>query len=206
MLVLVAATQGAVVAVRSKYEPRTIRAPRLPMADLPAQLGDWKAGPDTVGQSGLSKELFAAIGAQDAITREYKHPDGWSCSVHLATWHETDEWMPHPPDTCYGGAGFIRKKSEGVSLPRHENASICESRYDMRETGAVAAAMYWYQMGDQTYYSRDGSRPVRRSFWGSDERPPLVKVLMQSNDPQTDDRDRRMLELADTVFDFVAAL
>lgn len=206
MLVLVAATQGAVVAVRSKYEPRTIRAPRLPLGDLPAQLDDWSVSPDAAGESGISEELFAAIGAQDAVTREYKHPDGWTCSVHLATWHESDEWMPHPPDTCYKGAGYHRRNANGISLPRHAQARVCESRYDIPESGLTATALYWYQMGEQTYYNRSGARPVRQSFWGNSERPPLVKVLMQSTDPETDDRNRRMQGLADAVFDFVAGL
>jgi hypothetical protein len=205
-LVLVAVTQGAVVAVRAKYEPRSIRAPRVKLTELPPVLGDWRADPQTADELGVDDKLFEAIGAQDVVTRLYKHPEGWTCSVHMATWHETDEWMPHPPEVCYKGAGFNLRENSNVSLPNHDQARVCEAQFIMPTSGTIVSTIYWYQMGDLTYFNRDGSRPVRQSFWGSPERPPLIKVLMQCGDSESAERDRRLEGLADAVYEFAAGL
>jgi len=205
-LALVAATQGAVVAVRAKYEPRSIRAPRAPMTDLPLALGKWQADPQSASEVGVDDKLFEAIGAQDVVTRSYTHPDGWTCSVHMASWHATDEWMPHPPEMCYRGAGYTLEAKSDDALLNHPTERFCESKFVMPGSGFKALAIYWYQMGDKTYFNRDGSRPVRQSFWGSPERPPLVKVLIQCNDPESAERDRSVKSLADAVYDYATTL
>lgn len=205
-LVLVAATQGAVVAVRAKYEPRSIRAPRAPLTDLPLTLGQWQADAQPAGNTGVDEGLFEAIGAQDAVTRTYRHPEGWSCSVHMASWHETDEWMPHPPEVCYKGAGYTLREKSDAPMLNHPEERFCESEFVMSGSGITASAIYWYQMGEQTYLNRDGSRPVRRSFWGTAVRPPLVKVLMQCSDAESPERDRCLKSLADSVYDFAVTL
>lgn len=205
-LALVAATQGAVVAVRAKYEPRLIRAPRAPMTDLPLTLGNWQADPQTAGDIGVDEKLFEAIGAQDVVTRNYTHPEGWTCSVHMAAWHETDEWLPHSPEICYPGAGYTLRNRSDDALLNHPSERFRECEFVMPGSGFTASAIYWYQMGERTYFNRDGSRPVRQSFWGTAERPPLVKVLIQCSDPESAERDRCLKSLADTVYEFAATL
>jgi len=203
-LALVAVTQGGVMAVRAKYEPRSIRAPRAPLTDLPMTLGDWHA--EAAEQTGVDQKVFEAIGAQAAVTRIYRHSLGWTCSVHMAAWHETDEWMPHPPELCYPGAGYTLRNKSDQPLTNHPSERYCESEFVIPSSGITALVIYWYQMGERIYFTRNGSRPVRQSFWGSPERPPLVKVLMQCNDPDSAERDRCLESLADSVFDFAATL
>lgn len=205
-LLLVGATQGAVYAIREKYEPRTIRAPRQPLQALPTVLGKWTSDPEATNDPGMSEQVIVAIGANDAMTRAYTDPDGTTCSVHLATWHASDEWTPHPPELCYKGAGFAIREAKADTLPDQPQAAIRAIEHVSTSTGEAISTLHWYQIGNKSYFNRDGSRSIRKSFWGRSERPPLIKVLMQCNAPESPERDEKLKELAGSIYDFVSQL
>ena len=205
-LTAVLVTQGGVAVVRALYEPRHIRAPRDSVRNLPVTLGDWHASADDAGRSGMKQELMDAVWADDTVTRFYTHTNNQECSVHLAVWHASDEWMPHPPYMCYPAAGFVSFQNQAIDLHGVDYGPVMSTRYMNSATGQSVTILYWYQMGNRHYVDRDSARQVRRSFWGNRERPPLVKVLLQ-----IPNRDRpadlsTMCELASDIHRFVREL
>jgi hypothetical protein len=199
-------TQGGVAAVRALYEARQIRLPRESVTNLPIELGEWRASEEAAGTTGMDKELLSSVAADDAVTRLYRHHEGWACSVHLAMWYQSDEWMPHPPHMCYDAAGFEPTQDQRVSLPGLDSERVAFQRYTNKATGQAVLILFWYQMGDRHYVNRDGSREVRRSYWGSRERPPLVKVLLQIIDREDRQEESHMMELASEIYRYASEL
>lgn len=199
-------TQASVVVVRALYEPARIREPKQPLAELPFQLGDWNAEEAGDAASPFDERLFAAIGAQQVLERRYVDSLGRICAVHLAAWHESDTWSPHSPEICYPAQGFEQVRKATTSLPEHSSIRVRRTRFGNPTDGARVLTMYWYQMGETAYVDRDSARAVRRAQWGSPERPPVIKVLMQMSDRDSDDDSDAMTELADQVYAFAAGL
>lgn len=199
-------TQGGVAAVRALYEPHAIRAPNRDLVQLPLSLGDWTAAESQLEDSGIDRKLFVAIGADQALSRVYTDDEGRTCTVHLALWHNSDVWVPHPPAACYVGNGYESLKQKRLELPNVPSGRVRADTFQHPVNGVAVIALYWYQMGTRTYVDRDSSRSVRQSFWGRGHRPPLVKALLQIEDREDNDDQAALLELAARIHEFVADL
>ena len=203
---LVALSQGTVFAVRWAFEPRHVLAPKQELTALPMELGDWKGTVPEKGINGVDEKVFAVIGAQQAIDRIYTDPNGRTCRLHLALWTDVGERAPHPPEICYPSQGYTQETRTMVELPWHPDRSVRSTQFRRKIDGAEIVTMYWYQIGEQVYVDRNGSRRVFRDFWGSRERPPMVKVLMQTAQTNVKEDRAKLAELADKVYGFVTQL
>lgn len=201
---LVAATQAGVGYVRAKYEPHVIRTLRGDLSELPTKLGDWQVGEDSQA-SRIDPKVLGVLGADHAVTRLYSNGRSQHCSVHIAVWQDANEWTPHPPELCYSGVGFNLTSKSVATLPNTEHAVRVEE-FVAQNAGEIANVIYWYQIGDNTYYDRNSARPIRRKLWGKAERGPLIKVLLHANELGSDESRQSIMELAASIEEFAAGL
>ena len=198
---LVVVTQGLVLAAETMLKP-DVREPLMAVDELPSELGRW-----TAQAADLDARIFDALDAEQALNRTYSNVDGGEIGFHCAVWSSEDEWTPHPPTLCYAGSGWSRRDGRTVVLEGRPKARVRLQGFT--RDGVRITSLYWYQVGDASYVSRNGARPVRQSLWGQKTRPPLVKVLMQSaHRPGVDSEDveEELLELADLVFAWTSQL
>jgi hypothetical protein len=193
-LVVVAILEGGVVICQWSILPSTARPLRHALGELPLTLGR------STGKDGpVDSNVLDAVGAEQQVDRVYTSIDGGMVSVHCAAFRPTAEWTPHPPAVCYRTNGWNVLPTSTRSLPGRPHAQIglqtCE------RSGERVIVVYWYQMGDRTYYDRNSARGVRRSQWGRKEWPPLVKTLLQTEDVGGD-AESRLVELASRIYDF----
>lgn len=207
-LALIVATQGSVVAVRARNEPRIVRELKHEVEELPATLGEWQLLQDGMIDTSIEEGVMARLRSDDAMTRGYVHPSGRTCSVHIAVWRDPEEWTPHPPELCYKGAGFVQGQKSQVDLPGRDKQRVRLTEFAASNTGQQVSVIYWYQIGDKAYVDRDSGRAIRRGLWGSPERPPMVKVLLQSGELASDDEENKgdLLELAAQIHRFASGL
>ena len=205
-LLLIVATQGTVMAVRARNEPRIVRELKHDVEELPSTIGDWQQLADGEIDSSIEEGVLRQLRSDEAMTRNYVHSNGRTCSVHIAVWRDPEEWTPHPPELCYKGAGFAQADKSLVDLPGRDKQQVRLSAFVASNTGQQVAVIYWYQIGGRTYVDRDSGRAIRRGLWGSSERPPMVKVLLQSTEIMSDDDQQHLLDLASQIHKFTGTL
>lgn len=186
-----AAVQGVVWAAREFVLPSESRELKRPLSELPMQLGDFEGA-----EKETDPHVFQYLGTERSVSRIYtREADGASVSVHCAAWDAAEEWVPHPPDSCYTLGGWERIEGETVQFGEgpEERAAVRE----FEQGGRRIKVMFWYQLGEFTYLTVEQAREHRRAFWGEREWPPVVKVLLQTD--ATDGADERLLEMAGQV-------
>jgi EpsI family protein len=197
-------TQGVVLAIQAAYAPDHVREPRMALESLPMDIGeDWR-GTESVE---LDPAIFVKLRASEAVQRFYTNEEGTGVTVHCAYWRDPEVSTPHLPTVCYPGQGWTTGNGYTVSLPGHEQAHVRVQRFSQEGQGRVVT-MYWYQIGDMTYFNRDSSRAVQRSLWGTKTRPPTVKVLMQVEDNGDSKQDpvEALQEIGAEVYAWVSGL
>jgi Protein of unknown function (DUF3485) len=182
---LVAVSNGGLLALQRSITPAP-RPLRQSLEGQPFKLGRWKgtAVPST-------RESDAAVGAEQMINRQYEL-DGELVYVHCAAWSSLEEWTPHHPDGCYRDAGWEVVRAWTESLPAHSEIPIALRTFE--RAGNRVTVAFWYQIGKQVYFDRNGGRVVHRALWGAREHPPLVKTLLQTSSYDVD--AKKLLELA----------
>jgi hypothetical protein len=195
---VVALLQGGGVAIERLFFPSAVRAPHHKLSDLAPSLGRW-TGTTMV----LDPTTFADLGAQDQVARVYKKAAGGDAIfMHSAAWISQDDWTPHLPEVCYSSNGWELVQSRTVALPGAPSARIAIQTY--QQAGQRVAVAYWYQMDQGTYSERDDGRKLRRAQWGRQERPPLLKTILQTG--ETDRAESELLELAAKIYEFNCGL
>ena len=205
--VLVAATQLTVSAVRALYEPRTVRDLKHALSECPETIGRWtvRAG-DSPDADGIDPEIIKKLNADEVLERTYVEGTGRRCAVHIAVWKEPDGWLPHSPEVCYPAAGYSLQRRREVHFPVSDDYKIRSARFLTPENDYEVTALFWYQIGEGTFYDRNSARRVFQGLWGQPDRMPLVKVLIHYTKDAKFDTDTKVLEVAQGVHDFVADL
>ena len=195
---LVVITQGLVLGAQAVLQPE-VRDLRADLEELPLELGDWRGEAEE-----LDARIFEALHSEEAINRTYTNSEGRQISFHAAVWSSGDGWTPHLPAVCYPASGWTVRDGRAVTLADRPNARA--RLQEFAQDGIQVRTLYWYQIGDASYFGRDSARSVQQSLWGRKSRPPLVKVLMQASSNSVSDPQTDLLELAEHVFEWTSQL
>jgi hypothetical protein len=111
----------------------------------------------------------------------------------------------HSPEICYPSNGYrVINGEETVFVSdrsgAHKARFIAVERDDAR-----LYCLYWYQVGDTTFWESDGQRRVVQSFRGRDTWPPMVKVMLQTSAKSPDEAQGRLKDLASLVYAWTRA-
>jgi EpsI family protein len=165
---------------------------------MPYDLAGW-VGAD----ADLEQRVFEFLGAEQAINRSYTSPTGQSVAVHLAAWVGPEEWAPHPPEGCYTAAGWGVAGGEKTVVP---NSTVQAQVFRAQRQGEELQVLYWYRLGNVYFKNRDEARLARRELWGKKEWPPLIKVLIQSQETGVGDPQPGMDEIARAIDEWTKGL
>jgi len=120
------------------------RVPAPPdLAKLPPQFGGWSQ----VGQEPIDAGARSQLGADRLLSQNYFHvPAGPAANLFVAWFgsQRDGKHQPHSPKVCLPGNGWIPEVAGEVALTTAAGA-ITVNRYVIRNRGARAIVLYWYQ-------------------------------------------------------------
>jgi EpsI family protein len=185
---------GAAEVLKGRGMPTELAVPQLKLDEMPKTFGGWK-GDDTP----LDPQVFQAIGAKMAINRRYKDKLA-SVELHSDVFLNYSVRILHPPELCYSSNGFTVNDGETVELNATGEGSHPARFLPMDRDGARTYCLYWYQVGDTTFWTGDDQRRVVLSFRGRATWPPMLKVMLQTEAASRDEAQGRLKDLAAQVY------
>jgi hypothetical protein len=178
--------------------PTEVAHPQFRLEEMPKSFGHW-TGEDTA----LDPELFRAIGAEMAINRRYK--DG-RVAVDMHADVFTDLFLQygvaiiHSPVNCYPMNGFVVDNSEPVQIESAGNNVHLARLLTLSRDGARVYCLFWYQVGEVTFWNADEQRSVVHTFRGRKTWPPMIKVMLQTSADSPEQAQQRLKPLASSVY------
>lgn len=108
------------VAARLTDVHGSTRLPRGTLSALPLQLGEWQ-GHDIP----LDEDVIRRTDTDDHINRVYVRANGTEAvSLFVGYGARLRDLMPHRPEVCYPGAGWLLDRAEAVSLDLGEGREL----------------------------------------------------------------------------------
>lgn len=114
-----------------------------PLADFPAQVGEWRM----VRNVHFDVRSLEVLKPTDYMSRRYQRPDGAIVDLYVG-YHDgaSDAGPLHSPRNCLPGSGWYEVSSRPVKValgPAHQEA--VEAVY--RNAGRTEVFLYWFQVG-----------------------------------------------------------
>ena len=128
-----------------------VPAPR-PLAEAPAQFGDWTVASEGV----IEQEVRDILRADDIVSRIYAQGgSGRIASLFVAYFKsQRTGQAPHSPKNCLPGAGWVPSDSEAMRIPIAGRAEpIQVNRYIVSRGEEKSVVIYWYQTRDRVIAS-----------------------------------------------------
>ncbi|GMV96961.1 MAG: hypothetical protein AMXMBFR83_13200 [Phycisphaerae bacterium] len=127
--------------------------PRGTLARVPHKIGDW-VGRDVP----LDERIVKATDTDDHLHRQYRDTSGDTALIWVACGVRLRDLMPHRPEVCYTGAGWVLRDERRIDLRISEGASLPCRLLSFRKSGISEADLlvlnYYLVRGD---YSPDVS-------------------------------------------------
>jgi EpsI family protein len=115
-----------------------------PLAESPAQFGDWKLG--NVGV--IEQETLDVLRADDVLTRTYAESGTRRLANLFVAYFKTQRTgqAPHSPKNCLPGSGWSPSTSDVIPIPvSGQEAPIQVNRYIVQMGDQKSVVLYWYQ-------------------------------------------------------------
>jgi EpsI family protein len=154
LFICLAAASGAIArAERSEQVP-----PRLPFAQFPAQMGEWRKGQELA----IDAEVLAILGVDDYLSRTYFTPDRSGVGLYVGYYESQKQGDTiHSPLNCLPGAGWEPLSNSVIQVPiagpPGTPAQIGVNRYIIQKGLDRQLVLYWYQAH---------GRVVASEYWG----------------------------------------
>ena len=131
---------GAVVIASANRSEERIA--RLPFAQFPMQIEEWRGAP----QPPMEPKVLAVLGVDDYLTRAYYTPDqSGLVGLYLGYYGSQRQGdTMHSPLNCLPGAGWAPLSNTRVSIPVLGD-SIVVNRYIIQKGLDRQLVLYWYQ-------------------------------------------------------------
>jgi EpsI family protein len=127
--------------IRPEFVPQS-----RPLAQIPAQIGDW----GMVQESFVDKETEDVLKADDTVNRVYENPAIGGVSVFVASFRtQRNGKSPHSPKNCLPGSGWTQLSSGNYSIDVGAAAPIVVNRYVIVHGTEREMVLYWYQSRDR---------------------------------------------------------
>ncbi len=143
---------------------------------MPTEFGQWHGK-----EVELDPKVFARIGADVVVDREYRNDEGRTISVHTAIFSDPDEGVYHSPMNCYRANGYEKVAEEywPIQVEGRPEIQIKMVRWKKKDSHVLMA--YWYRLGEHTVFSRAGLGWLRLKTGGGSAWPAMTKVLLQTS-------------------------
>ena len=161
--------------VKSGLRLPDVKLPDRDFTDMPMDFGSWHGE-----VTELNPKIFIAIGAEEAINRIYRDAEGRIVSSHVAVFKDPDEAIYHSPINCYRANGWRLVEDTRERLPVAGDGGDTWVRFTLWERNRQrAVVVYWYQLGEHTFFSRFGLGVVRWKMRSLQSWPATIKVMLQ---------------------------
>lgn len=176
-----------------------IEKPRVPLSELPRQLGDWK-GEDRE----TDERMFRATQASEVQSRAYSNASGKTVTLHMATYFDFWYDVPHSPLVCYPSSGWTTVRTTNEELQMADTPSgtpplnAAFALFEME--GRHELILYWYQLGEQTFSDNQGLREAQKKVRNLKAWPSLVKVLLSTEASNSEIARKRLIEFGSRVY------
>jgi exosortase D (VPLPA-CTERM-specific) len=116
---------------------------RKPLAELPANLGEWRQKGSEIKFEASTEDV---LGATDYTMREYSTSDGRIANLYVGYYASQRAGATyHSPQNCLPGAGWVMKDPQIVTITTSDGRTFEANRYIV-ENGIYRELMiYWYQ-------------------------------------------------------------
>lgn len=117
------------------------RAPRLPLADFPRNIGDWSSK-----DIPISQQVREILGPGDFLSRIYYRPDRPYIDFFVAYFgsQRTGNSI-HSPKNCLPGSGWTPTEAGYLQLRDPRGNSVTANRYVIAKGLDKELVVYWYQ-------------------------------------------------------------
>lgn len=191
-LVTICASELAVAVIDRSLAPAAAVAPAYQLDEVPRRLGNW-----TSRELELDPRIFVASGASDIASRMYETSLGESVSLFLGTWLEYPSSIPHSPELCYPTHGWDVVDRKELIIPLDSDRSFIGKLMVIDQHGMQHALLYWYFFGPEfATGDEDARRALQTSRQTRTARPPLIKVMLQTNVDTPAAAEKRLTDLA----------
>lgn len=116
---------------------------RRPLAEMPANIGDWRQKGDAIK---FGESVENVLRATDYTMREYSLPNGRVANVYVGFYASQRTGATyHSPQNCLPGAGWVMRDPQYIDITTPGGRMFNANRYIV-ENGVYREAMiYWYQ-------------------------------------------------------------
>lgn len=182
--------------------PTETRVPTGDLHSLPVQMGDW-TGKDVP----TDPRIFKATGALAVVNRHFTDATGRTVVAHLALFTDLDAglYTPHQPEVCIEGSGGRITRSEEIQVEADGGGTFRTRILATESSGRFSRVLFWYQAPATTFTDRYGQREVFWLYRGKPTWPPVVKVMLQMPDPNSQQAKEALTGLARQIHAWVAA-
>ena len=134
---------------------------RRPLAEMPANIGDWRQKGEAIK---FDVSVENVLRATDYTMREYTLPDGRTTNVYVGYYASQKTGATyHSPQNCMPGAGWVMKDRQSIEINTPSGGTFTANRYIV-ENGVYREAMiYWYQ-GRGRFESSEYSDKINTVF------------------------------------------
>ncbi len=116
---------------------------RKSLAEIPAQLGDWKQKGDAIG---FDPQTESVLRTTDYTMREYAAPDGRIANLYVGYYASQRAGATyHSPQNCLPGAGWVMENPEAVEIKIASGASFTANKFVVDNGVYREVLIYWYQ-------------------------------------------------------------
>lgn len=198
VVVLVAALVGCGLLVNWFNLRTEIRPERIPLAEFPAMLGDWKQKGDEIR---FGEATESVLRVSDYTMREYVAGDGRIANIYVGYYAtQRTGTTYHSPQNCLPGAGWEMSEPELVEIPRGDGTTFTANRYIIVNGPYREIMIYWYQGRGRAESSeyRDKLNTIWDSVLTRRTDAALIRV-MTSAGSDVDESTTRAVELSSLV-------
>jgi len=141
LLIVVLLTGGAFI---NWFEQRAeIRVQRQPLAELPANLGEWRQKGDEM-RFGEATESILRV--SDYTQRYYALPDGRIANLYVGYYASQRTGVTyHSPQNCLPGAGWVMREPQTVEIKTPAGKVFTANRYRIENGTYDEIMIYWYE-------------------------------------------------------------
>lgn len=135
-LLLIAAVGVRLLDVRAEVHPA-----RTSLTRFPLDLGQWQAE-----EVGLSKQVESALGLDDYVLADYRHPSEGGVNFYTAYYGSQRKGVsPHSPQVCMPGGGWVITSIERVLIKLKSEQPFEANRVVIEREGKRQLVYYWFE-------------------------------------------------------------
>jgi EpsI family protein len=174
-----------------------IEMPARTLAECPKTIGPWKGE-----EHPMDERTFRVTQCSEVLSRSYTDLAAKEVTLHMGTYSNFWNDVPHAPVVCYVGSGWVKEATspETIKVPDAPPLNIMFVTFEME--GRTILVGYWYQLGDLTFSDDSGLRAAQKQLRDCKEWPAIVKVLLQTDAGNRDQAKKRLTEFASRVYEW----